>query len=333
MSSTMTMDAWLAELEMEMDTIPSLINSHCEQSGTMEAAAFDEQLAATLADNFPYSLYDTSDATSPQGDFECNNVIEQFISTPLISETSENHTDVEEMSQPPKTKEETKKKQAVSSGGAKRKRQPSQVQDHIIAERKRRELLSQLFISLSAIVPGLKKIDKTSVLGEAIKHMKELQEKVKVLESVIAKRTMESVVLVKKSNLMFDEGSSDDNASSSTTVDDYCRSSNNDDGDSSSDSLPEVEVKILGKSLLLRVYCGQQKDILVKLFAEIDKHHLSITNFSVIPFENLAQDITIVAKMERGFNKNVKDFVRTLHNALHLASCQRFDFNQNEYSS
>uniref|UniRef100_A0A803MNL9 BHLH domain-containing protein n=2 Tax=Chenopodium quinoa TaxID=63459 RepID=A0A803MNL9_CHEQI len=194
------------------------------------------------------------------------------------------------MSQPSKTK------QAVSSGGAKRKRQPSQVQDHIIAERKRRELLSQLFISLSAIVPGLKKIDKTSVLGEAIKHMKELQEKVKVLESVIAKRTMESVVLVKKSKLMVDEGSSDNNVSSSTTVDDYCRSSNNDDGDSSSDSLPEVEVKILGNSLLLRVYCGQQKDILVKLFAEIDKHHLSITNFSVIPFENLAQDITIVAK-------------------------------------
>uniref|UniRef100_A0A803L1Y9 BHLH domain-containing protein n=1 Tax=Chenopodium quinoa TaxID=63459 RepID=A0A803L1Y9_CHEQI len=312
MSSIMTMDAWLAELEMEMDTIPSLINHPSHQSGTMEAA-FDEQLVATLADDFPYNLYDTSEATSPQGDFECNNVIEQFISTPPISETSENNTDnnnnndkndsdnivssdVQE-SQPSKTKEETKKKQGVSRAGAKRKRQPSQVQDHILAERKRRELLSQLFISLSAIVPGLKKVDKTSVLGEAIKHMKELQEKVKVLESVIAKRTMESVVaVVKKSKLIIDNGSSDDNVSSST-VDDHCGSGSNDDGDSSGDSLPEVEVKILGKSLLLRVYCGQQKDILVKLFAEIDKHHLSITNFSVIPFENLAQDITIVAQV------------------------------------
>lgn len=37
-------------------------------------------------------------------------------------------------------------------------RPPSQTYDHIIAERKRREQLSQLFIALSAIVPGLKKV-------------------------------------------------------------------------------------------------------------------------------------------------------------------------------
>lgn len=34
----------------------------------------------------------------------------------------------------------------------------SQTQDHIIAERKRREKLSQRFIALSAIIPGLKKV-------------------------------------------------------------------------------------------------------------------------------------------------------------------------------
>jgi hypothetical protein len=34
----------------------------------------------------------------------------------------------------------------------------SQAQDHIMAERKRREKLSQRFIALSAIVPGLKKV-------------------------------------------------------------------------------------------------------------------------------------------------------------------------------
>jgi len=34
----------------------------------------------------------------------------------------------------------------------------SQSQDHIIAERKRREKLSQRFIALSAVVPGLKKV-------------------------------------------------------------------------------------------------------------------------------------------------------------------------------
>ena len=41
-------------------------------------------------------------------------------------------------------------------------RSPSHAQDHILAERKRREKLSQRFIALSAIVPGLKKVPHIS---------------------------------------------------------------------------------------------------------------------------------------------------------------------------
>jgi hypothetical protein len=35
------------------------------------------------------------------------------------------------------------------------------VQDHIMAERRRREKLSQQFIALSALVPGLKKVNES----------------------------------------------------------------------------------------------------------------------------------------------------------------------------
>ncbi|XP_021735821.1 transcription factor bHLH18-like [Chenopodium quinoa] len=316
------MDAWLAELEIDMGTIDSLINNPYDEQSVMDMeSSFEEQLAATF--------FDTA---SPQGDIECN-VIEQYISSPPIPDISENHDDnndninnkndndnnivssnVQER-QPSKTKQKTKKQAMSTSHAPKRKRQPSQVQDHIIAERKRRELLSQMFISLSAILPGLKKIDKTSILGEAIKHLKELQEKVKVLESEVAKRTVESVVLFK--------GIANDNVSSSSTVEDYggngSSGSSDDDGgnNNSSDSFLEIEVKVLEKTILLRVYCEKRKEILAKLFAEVDKHHLVITNFSVIPFENLALNITIVAQMERGFNKNVREFATTLRNALH----------------
>ncbi|VAI01911.1 unnamed protein product [Triticum turgidum subsp. durum] len=55
-------------------------------------------------------------------------------------------------------------------------RPAAQNQDHIMAERKRREKLSERFIALSKIVPGLKKMDKASVLGDAIKYVKTLQE-------------------------------------------------------------------------------------------------------------------------------------------------------------
>ncbi|XP_021741173.1 transcription factor bHLH18-like [Chenopodium quinoa] len=271
---------------------PSLINNPYQQSETMEPS-FEEQLAATLGNDFPYyPIFATTVPAFPEGNIHQS---------------------------PRENKKETTMKQAVSSAGAKRKRRPSQVQDHIMAERKRRQLLRHMFISLSAILPGLKKIDKTTVLGEAIKHMKELQEKVKVLESVIAKRTMESVVaVVKKSKLIIDNGSSDDNVSSST-VDDYCGN-----GD---DSFPEIQVKVMGKTLLLRVLCEKQKGILAKLFAEIDNQDLTITNFSVVPFESLALHVTIVAQMESGFNKNVRDLVRILGNAIAskwlISNCMR----------
>jgi hypothetical protein len=42
-------------------------------------------------------------------------------------------------------------------------RTPLNAQDHVIAERKRREKLSQRFIALSAVVPGLKKVRTTIV--------------------------------------------------------------------------------------------------------------------------------------------------------------------------
>ncbi|KAK1383299.1 hypothetical protein POM88_021034 [Heracleum sosnowskyi] len=68
-------------------------------------------------------------------------------------------------------------------------------------------LLSQRFIALSALVPGLKKMDKASVLGDAIKYLKQLQEKVKTLEEQTRRKSTESVALANKS-------SSDDRATS-----------------------------------------------------------------------------------------------------------------------
>ncbi|KAK1316994.1 Transcription factor bHLH25 [Acorus calamus] len=52
----------------------------------------------------------------------------------------------------------SEKKMVTVTGGVINRPPPSHTQaDHIIAERKRREKLSQRFIALSAIIPGLKK--------------------------------------------------------------------------------------------------------------------------------------------------------------------------------
>ncbi|XP_042985692.1 transcription factor bHLH25-like isoform X3 [Carya illinoinensis] len=177
----------------------------------------------------------------------------------------------------------------------------SQTPDHVIAERKRREKLSQRFIALSALIPGLKKTDKASVLGDAIKYLQQLQERVKTLEEQTKKINIESVFL-KKSQLFVDgENSISGENFSSDPLDEH---------------LPEIEARFCDKNVLIRVHCEKRKGVAEKSIAEIEMLHLTVINSSVITFGSSALDITIIAQMDEGFSMTVKDLVRSLRSAF-----------------
>jgi hypothetical protein len=183
-------------------------------------------------------------------------------------------------------------------------RTPLHALDHVIAERKRREKLSQRFIALSAVVPGLKKTDKASVLEDTIKYLKDLQDRVKTLEEQAAvKKTVESAVFVKKSHF-----STEDNGSSlsddETTFDSKYYSTEK--------PLPEIEARVQDKDVLIRIHCEKRKGSTVKLLDEIEKLHLTVVSTSVLPFGSFTLDITIVAKMGNEFSMTVKEIVRSL---------------------
>ncbi|KAJ4755716.1 basic helix-loop-helix (bHLH) DNA-binding superfamily protein [Rhynchospora pubera] len=181
-------------------------------------------------------------------------------------------------------------------------------QEHIIAERKRREKLSQRFIALSKIVPGLKKMDKASVLGDAIKYLKELQDKVQDLEAQAIKKTVESAVIVKKSQLASDDDDEADNNSS-------CDENFNNQG-SLSKGLPEIEAKMSERTVLIKVHCENRKGALVKVLAQIEALGLSITSTNVMPFASSSLDITAMAQVEEEFSMSVKDVVKKLNKAF-----------------
>ncbi|XP_057481477.1 transcription factor bHLH25-like isoform X2 [Actinidia eriantha] len=169
-----------------------------------------------------------------------------------------------------------------------------QAKDHVVAERMRRERLSQQFIALSALLPGLNKLDKASVLEHATKYIKELEEQVNTLNEGMRKKPVESVVCnLKKSR----------------------DSENFDDSFSSSHLSSEVGVKICDNDALVRIQCQKHNGIVAKIFSEMDKSHLLLINSNVIPF-GTSLSVTIVAQMDDEFSMTAKDLAKTLINII-----------------
>ncbi|KAL0456293.1 UNVERIFIED_CONTAM: Transcription factor [Sesamum latifolium] len=176
-------------------------------------------------------------------------------------------------------------------------RTPLQAQDHLVAERKRRERLGQLFITLSKVVPGLKKLDKASLLEDAIKYLKALQERVNALEE-------EDQVVKKSSNMMMNMDDHDDNSSShnynigstiSTTTTDQ--------------SSAEIRARISNRHVLIKICCRKQMGLISRIPCEMEKMHLSVIDMRVMPFGGAALDITILAEMHSEFRGTVKEIV------------------------
>lgn len=198
--------------------------------------------------------------------------------------------------------------QAMKHGGnttiALRKRPrrlPEQCHNHIIAERQRRQTLSERFIALSALIPGLKKMDKTSVLGAAIIHMQQLKERIKILEEENAKKQMESIVVLKQPHIILENSE----CNSSTC-------NHNLSSKFSDEQLPDIEARFSNDNVLIKVHCEMQKGILIKIMSELEKLQLLVTTTNAMPFNGRTLDITIMTQMEADFNMRPQDVVQNL---------------------
>ncbi|CAI9755968.1 unnamed protein product [Fraxinus pennsylvanica] len=184
-------------------------------------------------------------------------------------------------------------------------RSPLQAQDHVMAERKRRKKLSQLFIDLSKVIPGLKKLDKASLLEDATKYVQELQERVRILEEKAEEANKNSIPKSSFANY------------SATINDDTSSSSKESSNGSTRESVPaEINARISNKNVLIKICSKKQKGLISRIQYEMEKLHLNVLDIRAMPFGSSSVDITILAEAESEFCGTVKDMFEHLEIAF-----------------
>ncbi|XP_030533813.2 transcription factor MYC2-like [Rhodamnia argentea] len=144
--------------------------------------------------------------------------------------------------------------------------------NHVEAERQRREKLNQRFYALRAVVPNVSKMDKASLLGDAISYIKELNSKLQSTES-------DKENLQKQLEALKKELTSKDSRSALPQSDKELTISNNHGA-----KLIEldVDVKIIGWDVMIRIQSSKKNHPAAKLMQalmelDLDVHHASVS--------------------------------------------------------
>lgn len=190
----------------------------------------------------------------------------------------------------------------------KRGRKPGMAREtpinHVEAERQRREKLNHRFYALRAVVPNVSRMDKASLLSDAVSYINELKAKVEELESLVVQKDESKKVKMEMAD-------TNDNHSTTTSVDN--NSTSNLSGGTSS---IEVEVKIMGRDAMVRVQTENDNYPAARLMGalrdlELQIHHGSISRIN----ELMLQDV--VVRVPDGF-KTEENLKSALLNGLQL---------------
>ncbi|KAF2316124.1 hypothetical protein GH714_041324 [Hevea brasiliensis] len=143
--------------------------------------------------------------------------------------------------------------------------------NHVEAERQRREKLNQRFYALRAVVPNVSKMDKASLLGDAIAYIKELQAKLQTAES--DKEEMEKQV-----ESMKEEFASKDSRPGPPPPDQELKMSNK---HGSKAMEMDIDVKIIGCDAMIRIQCSKKNHPAARLMAALKELDLEVNHASV----------------------------------------------------
>ncbi|MCD7455019.1 COP9 signalosome subunit CSN2 [Datura stramonium] len=138
--------------------------------------------------------------------------------------------------------------------------------NHVEAERQRREKLNQRFYALRAVVPNVSKMDKASLLGDAIAYINELKSKVQNSDSD-KEDLMSQIESLRKE--LANKGSSNHPGPSPSNQDLKIVDM-------------DIDVKVIGWDAMIRIQCSKKNHPAARLMAalkdlDLDLHHASVS--------------------------------------------------------
>ncbi|XP_039134580.1 transcription factor ABORTED MICROSPORES-like [Dioscorea cayenensis subsp. rotundata] len=180
---------------------------------------------------------------------------------------------------------------------------------NLVAERKRRKKLNDRLYALRSLVPKITKMDRASILGDAIEYVMELQKQVKDLQDELeetnledegAKQNSSNMEMPQNPNNPMDE---DDSPNSSRMMATNTKTVNNHEpvghDDLNHQMEPQVEVKQLDEDeFYVKVLCEQKIGGFTRLMEAVISLGLEVTNVNVATYQSLVLNVFRVKKRE-----------------------------------
>ncbi|XP_010941241.1 transcription factor MYC2 [Elaeis guineensis] len=164
--------------------------------------------------------------------------------------------------------------------------------NHVEAERQRREKLNQRFYALRAVVPNVSKMDKASLLADAVSYINELRSKLQSLE-LDKERLQGQVDTLKEerdSTLARPRPPLDRDPKAMMNGSGRCHG-------------VEVEVKILGLEAMIRVQCNKKFHPAARLMMAFKELDLEVNYASVSVVKDLMMQQATVKMLSRSYTQ------------------------------
>ncbi|KAJ0970185.1 hypothetical protein J5N97_023062 [Dioscorea zingiberensis] len=148
---------------------------------------------------------------------------------------------------------------------------------HMLSERRRREKLNEKFLILRSLVPSISKVDKTSILGDTIEYLKELERRVEELES--CRELMDVEVREKRKHPDVTERTSDNYGTQITRNKQKVCSIDESETEQhhwvlSKDGAVDVNVTVIQKDVVIEMHCPWRDSLLFDIVEAMNNLHL-----------------------------------------------------------